>query len=299
MYKKKQKQLLTGWLGILSTVILLLAVTPGISEAAGLTVTSREMRLSLNPEFFNDREEGYRQYWTIVKTLATEKGVSAADEKNAFKEGIRQIKYYDTKNKDLSKHNYILRERTKIKEGILDLQSELTLKYRVTGERAVADNVIETGAAYQPEIKCEEDFSGFVDGIVGKTSSKISVSHSVKKVPRVENAALGEYAAVFPTLAKLEVKLSEPVYLVNGVSVREYKVTPGTLDFSGTKVEVDICTWVDEDTDKLITAEISWKHDTEVPASTKKKMDEFFAALQAKAPEWLIPGVTKTQLVSQ
>jgi adenylate cyclase class IV len=299
MYAIKQRQLLTWWLGILSTVFLLAAFVPGIGEAADMTVTSREMRLSLKSEFFTDREEGYRQYWTIVKTLATEMGVGVTEKKNAFKESGQKNRYYDTKNQDLSKNKYILRERSKIKDGILDWQSELTLKYRITAGENAFDNSIETGAAYKPAIKCEEDYTGFADGIVGKASSKTSFSHTVKKLPRVERATLGDYATIFPTLAKLGVNLNEPVYLTNGVSVNEYKVTPGALDFSGAEVAVDICAWTDEATDKLIAAELSWKHDAGVHASTIEKMDAFFTALQAKAPEWLIPGVTKTQMVSE
>lgn len=296
MYQKKR--ILTWCTGIVA-IFLVLAVMSGISEAAGLNVTSREMRLSLSPVFFNDREAGYRQYWAILKAVADESNVGAADEKKAFEEGIRQIKYYDTNNKALAKQNYILRERTKIKNGVLDSKTELTLKYRIDGGELVTDNVLKTGIMYKPEIKCEEDYSGFADGVIGKSSSKISVSNTVKKLPCVERTVLGDYAEIYPALGKLGLDVSEPIYLVNGVSVIEYKVTPGTLDFCGTKVEVDICVWFDEASGKLITAEMSWKHDTEISAAAREKMDAFFTALQAKAPEWLVTGGTKTQLVTK
>jgi hypothetical protein len=294
-----EKKLISLCAAFFATVFLVLAVMPGTSEAAGMGVASREMRLSLNPGFFHDREAGYQQYWTIVKTVATESSVGDENEKNAFEESVRQIKYYDTNNKDLAKQNYILRERTKIKNGVLDSKTELTLKYRIADGEPAAGNILETGSKYKSEIKCEEDYSGFADGVVGKFSSKVSVSNTVKKLPCVERTVLGDYAEIYPALGELRLDLSEPVYFVNEVSVKEYKVTPGTLDFCGTKVEVDICVWIDETTDKLITAEISWKHDAEVSAAAREKMDSFFIALQAKAPEWLVAGGTKTQLVSQ
>jgi hypothetical protein len=88
--------------------------------------------------------------------------------------------------------------------------------------------------------------------------------------------------------------------MIAGAAIREYKVTPGELDFGqGMTTEVEISVWYNFDNNKIVTAELSYESalGSDAPAEAVAKAVEFFNALQEKMSTVLIPGGMKTQLL--
>lgn len=288
---------LTAWyLGIFIGILLFTAFTPTKGETALVPPESREMKLLLKTNFFADRATGYQKYWSIVKEVAAEQAVGVQDNEDPFTEEVKKVTYYDTRNMDLTKNDYILRQRIKITDGKPASNCDLTLKYRTTGRTSISSDAVKTAEPYQPSISFQEDYVGYLHGVVGKAESEVSLSHTIKKIPVSEGKNLGYYATYFPVLATLGIQPDEPLHLINGVSVREYKVSPGELDFGGMKGEVAISLWFNYETGDPITAEISWECPI-APSAAAAKAEVFFKALQTKTCDLLYPGQMKTRFI--
>jgi len=125
---------LTGWwLGLFVAVFVLAAFSPLRGETAPVVPGSGEMKLLVEAVYFTARDEGYIKLWSTMKVLALDMDVPVTEAKNPFKEGTRKIVYLDTSKGDLSKKMYIIRERTKMKDGQADGKVEVTLRYRSGG----------------------------------------------------------------------------------------------------------------------------------------------------------------------
>jgi len=294
---------LTGWwLGLFVAVFVLAAFSPLRGETAPVVAGSGEMKLLVQPDYFTARDEGYIKLWSTMKVLALDMDVPVTEAKNPFKEGTRKIVYLDTSKGDLSKKMYIIRERTKMKDGQADGKVEVTLRYR-SGGTAVPGDAVAAAPRYKARVSFEEDIVGFVGSVVGNNVSEMSASCSIKNIPAgdLKDRTVGGYARVFPTLAKLGIPLSEPLAATNGITVREYKVSPGELDFGqGMKGEVAISLWLDYNTGKAIAAEVSFDcgRGPAAPAAAVAKSEAFFNALQDRLSGILAPGGSKTQQVT-
>ena len=295
---------LTGWcLGLLVAVIVLTAFAPVRGESAPVTPASGEMKLLLQPEYFADRNEGYIKFWTTVKLLAMEMGVPVIETKNPYKEGSRKIVYLDTKTKDLSKTNYIIRERTKMKDGQAEDKVDLTLRYRTSGVEALPSDAVYAASGYKASAAYEDDVAGFVGGVAGKNIGEMSASISVKNILAADlrGRTLGDFARYFPTLAKLGMPLDAPLVPVNGMIIREFKVSPGEFDFGqGVKGEASISLWYDYNNGKVILVEFSYDsaRGPKAPAAAVAKAEAFFNAIQERMNNALFPGRMKTQFVT-
>ena len=290
------KRIIGWWIDILMAAFILMSFAQAPSEAAVVVPDNQEMKLLLKTDLFVDRDQGYQEYWGIIKNLAGEMGVGVTESDHAFKEGEKKVVYYDTKNMDLTKKNYILRQRINIMNEQIAAKCDLTLKYRTTGVDGVPSDAVVTAANYKPTISFQEDFAGFCDGVVGNNRGEMSLSHTLKKIPLTERNTLADYATYFPTLDNLGINPNEPLYLIHGVSVKEYKVSPGVLDFGGFKGEVDFSVWFNYDTDEPIIAEMSWECDKD-PADAAAKAQAFFNALQERSKDLLYPGQMKVKFV--
>lgn len=284
------------FLGLFLGLLALVAVAPATGEAAMVSPDEREMKLLLKVDTFSERDKGYQEIWSAVKKVAAEMGVCVKDEENPFKEEVKRVVFYDTNNMDLTRKDYIIRQRIKFVDGQSAATCDLTLKYRTTGVDAVSSEAVATAAGYKPAISYQEDYVGFFNGIIGKANGEMSVSHTLKKVPLSEQYVLGDFISYFPTLADLGISQNEPLYIINTVAVKEYKVSPGELDFGGIKGGVDISLWYNYDTGKPITAEISWEC-AKSPAEAVAKAEAFFNALQGKVEKLLYPGQMKAKFI--
>lgn len=282
------------WVVVLLFLAFIHVSNQPVVASPRVIASSCEMRLSLNPQYFKS-PESYQAYWALVKSLASDRGLIVKEHKKPFKEKRQINSYYDTLGKDLYKQNYILRERRKIKSGIE--QSELTLKYRIATEKLSLTNLPLYSSLEQ--IKYEEDWTGFVDGRIGKNKKELSLSHTVKnnKGP-VEARRLSNYIEMFPELNYLEINLQEPLYLVSGQVIKEISVNPGSLYLEETELPIEICIWLSEKTDEVIAAEISWKYGLPLDETRISAIEEFFVALQVCTKDFLIPGRTKTNVVA-
>ncbi len=284
-------------------VFVLTAFAPLRGETAAVVPDSGEMKLQVQPDFFADRDEGYALFWTKVKLLAMEMGIGVEEAKNPFKEGQRKIEYLDTGKGDLVGKNYIIRERVKIKDKKPADTVEVTLRFRSAGKEAISSEVVKTGAGFKAKVSHEDDIAGFVGGVVGNNVVEVSVSHSIKNIPAADlgNRVVGNYARYFPTLAGLGIPPTEPLVVTKGITVKEIKVAPGELDFGqGMKGEASISLWYDYNTGKAIAAEFSFEcgRGPTAPAEAAAKTEAFFNALQDRVSDILLPGGSKTQLVT-
>lgn len=300
MYRNRR---LTWWIGLLIAVFVLTAFAPLRGETAPVAPASGEMKLQVQPDFFADRNEGYVLLWTKVKLLAMEMGIPVLEAKNPFKEGLRKIVYLDTRKGELTDKRYIVRERVKIKDGNPADAVELMLRYRVTAGEAADSEAVKTAPGFKAKISHEDDIAGFVGGLVGNNVVEVSVSHAIKDIPAadLENKTLGNYARYFPTLANLGLPLTEQLGVSKGITVREFKVAPAELDFGqGMKGEASISLWYDYSTGKAIAAEFSFEcgRGPAAPAAAVAKTEAFFNALQDRLSDILLPGGSKTQLVT-
>jgi hypothetical protein len=298
----RNRRLAGWWIGLLIAVFVLTAFAPLRGETAPVTPGSGEMKLLLQPDYFADRDEGYLKLWSTMKVLALEMEVPVVEAKNPFKEGTRKIVYLDTGKGELIKKEYIIRERTRVKDGQPADKVEVTLRYRVAGSTVPGDAVT-TAPGYKAKASFEEDIAGFVGSVVGNNVSEMSASRSIKDVPAgdLKDKTIGGYAKFFPTLAKLGIPLGEVLAPSNGITIKECKVSPGELDFGqGMKGEVAISLWYDYDTGKAIAAEVSFEcgRGPQAPAAAVAKSEAFFNALQDRLSGILSPGGSKTQKVT-
>lgn len=277
---------------------ILLWCSAALVEAADMD--SREYKILLKTDYFVNREQGYQKYWDDVKKVAHEFGVHIIENSNPWAEDSKQVVYLDTKGLDLMKQNYILRIRNKVTNGKLAPDSELTLKYRVDKQDRVTEAAVQTSTSYKPSVKFQEDVVGFYQGKIGNNVSEFSLSHSIKKVPAAQRVVLDDYVPFFPILQTLGIHSTESLYILQDVTVLEYKVAPGELDFgNGLKGDVSISVWYDRSNSKLIIGEFSYEVALNSTASEEalKKCEAFFNKLQQKTAERLYPGQVKVQFV--
>ncbi len=261
------------------------------------------MKLLIKTAVFTDRIAGCQQCWSVVKDVAAEMGIPVIEAKTPFTEDVRRVVYYDTPNMDLTKKDYIIRQRIRFVDGQPCNIGDLTLKYRTAGTGTVPDDAVVTAPAYKSFVSYQQDLAGFVNGQLGKNVGEMSVSRTIKKVPaEMDGNNLAFFAGYFPSLDKLGISLEEALFLINGKVIKEYRVSPGELDFGdGMKSGPDFSIWYDFDftTGKPMVAELSFKcpFGPEAPAGAVAKAEAFFGALQMKMSESLEPGKMKVKFV--
>ena len=208
----------------------------------------------------------------------------------------------DTHSGRLDQENRSLRLRIKLKGGKLEVKVDLSLKCRRSDVDVVPADAVMAVAGMKASVSCEEDIAGFIGGVVGQNRSAASIACTIKGVAEEKLAGntLAVYAEYFPSLAVLGIPLDSPLEMVGGIAIREYKVTPGELDFGqGMKTEVDISVWYNFDTGKIITAEVSYGSalGPDAPAAAVARAEAFFNALQERMAGILAPGGMKTDLL--
>ena len=128
---------------ILVTAILVTGCNSTSDEEvkAGLPLSEHEHKLLLNPEKFADLEQGFESFWEIVKTTAEANAVQVKEYDEDFERSRYYAAFYDTEDLQLSRKGFLIRKRTKVKDGRLDDTFKLTLKFKSTdhAEAAAAD----------------------------------------------------------------------------------------------------------------------------------------------------------------
>lgn len=260
----------------------------------------REYKILLRPEQFYAAAR-FKDYWDVITGIAHEVGVGVVTNKNAFHRAIREVLFYDTLRHDLYLNSFILRKRTFYTNGWPDSQHELTVKYRnpdYAAARAVDITPHLTGEA---DIKFKEELLPLKTELGGMRSL---YSHNcVLRSPNIVlDRGLEHITDVFPTMKHIDVKPKTRIELVNDVAVEELLVDAGTFDFGhGYQAKATIALWRNRASERSLIGEFAFQTKfvsaDEIHRKAKRLSEDFFRAVQTRAPDWVALGTTKTALV--
>ena len=272
-----------------------------------IPLSARECKILLKPGNFADRTQGLKAFWEVVKQTAQEENVGFKDLEGAFKlESARIIRFYDTPKLELYKLSLILRQRQDAdikKSGRVEEDGkkfELVLKYRHPDPLVAVVQDCHPGSGYHGEISFEEDVVAKADTI----DHLFSLSGKIGDVKKVGDQ-LKDWYEFYPGLKNLKLDKDLPIKQVNGITITEFVVEPGKLDFGkGVKAKVSMSVWYRNGQNKPLIAEFSYKYRLEPGDSlnsniyrSARESDRFLKALQTKAKEWIAVGQTKTGLI--
>ncbi len=251
-------------------------------------IKSREYKVILNIENFEDRQAGIDKFLDFVKEKVAEQKLDidlAIDEKRE-----RWTSYLDTANFDLRKHDFVLRRRTSHKPG-KPPKNKITLKYR-SADRYIAAAMM--ADENHEDMKFEEDIIKPND-FVSKFSHSKSITFEGDFTPFETVASVIKH---FPTLSKVGIPPGHTLETVNGKVVQEIVVEIGKIKFAkGYKAEAEFSFWYHND--ELLVAEFSftYRNDTEIyPATVAQKAKTFFESLNDQ--KWYNPKAkTKTAYI--
>ncbi len=259
-------------------------------------VTSREFKLLLKPEIFVDRNIGYQDVWKSIASVANKMGVTVTQGSNPYQEEERDVTYLDTQTNDLYKQNYILRKRIQYENGSPVSHCDLMLKYRSNDLNLAAAADVNSSPQFKGKEKLEQDVN--MDGnLIGSLKGIFSHSNSIKKIQAPVEDSVAGYAVLFPSLKNLSSESQALLRPVNNVTVHEYSISPGSLEFnSGLLAEVDISIWYIPDRKSPIIGEISFSYSMKNASSEAVAISEsFFKELQKGIEGKMLPGITKTE----
>ena len=105
---------------------------------AELPMSEHEHKLLLNPEQFENLEQGFQGCWELVKTTAEENGVQVVEYDEDYERSHYFAEFLDTEDLQLSKKGFLIRKRTKVKDGQRNDTFKLPLKFKTTDHAAAA-----------------------------------------------------------------------------------------------------------------------------------------------------------------
>lgn len=187
---------------------------------ANLPITSREYKLMLNVTHFKEQEQGVREFWELVKFLASRQGAKITepdDETGWYKLEKRKTYYLDTEALELQRNGFIVRVREEEKEQ--KRKYKLTLKYR-SGDRysSASKNLaiaqIEALNSAKREEKFEED-------IIPPFTSKFSHSISLKYKKEISFQTIDNLKTIFTGLQELNIPNNQELKIVNNFIANE------------------------------------------------------------------------------
>ncbi|MDQ0511269.1 hypothetical protein [Ancylobacter amanitiformis] len=261
----------------------------------------REYKILLRPERFFDPHQ-FEVFWHKLCLIAPEFKVGVTTAKDGFKRQVREVLFYDTPDSDLYRNAFILRKRTFYTDGWPEHEHELTFKFRHPDLDAASAIDVTPHLSGSANIKFKEELLPLKDSLGGMRSL---YSHNcVLLTPGlVLDEGLERISTVFPVLREhCPAHADEKVSLVNNLPVEEVQVNVGSFDFGHEFVaKATIAVWRDRATETSIIGEFAFqakfdRYDT-VHAKARARSEEFFKAIQTRAPEWVKLGATKTALV--
>jgi hypothetical protein len=109
-------------------------------------------------------------------------------------------------------------------------------------------------------------------------------------------------ADAFPALKHIDANPKAALSVVNNVSIGEYLVDLGMLDFGhGLEAKANLAVWRVRATNAPLVAEFAYQLKFESPDAVRRKQRElsefFYTALQSRATDWVQRGTTKTALI--
>ena len=263
-------------------------------------VQYREYKLLLDAERFPD-EKGFHKFWKIAHHAAKSLGIKLGKMDESVKAHQREVVFYDTPHFKLYNHGFIFRKRTFYHHGVLDPRHELVLKFRHP------DKQVALAVDPRPLLPCaytmkfKEEILLPKDGALGM---RLVYSHNCElDTPNIILTQRFETTAdAFPALKKIDANPKAGLGVVNGVSIQEYQVDLGMLEF-GHKLEAKatLAVWRVRTNNAPIVAEFGYQLKFDTLESVRRKQRElsefFYTAVQSRASDWLQRGTTKTALI--
>ena len=281
-------------------LILLGIVFSGCSSKEINKLNSSEYKLLLNNEKFDDYEAGFKNYWSIVKTVANNNSIPVLENENPYELKHKEVSFFDTKNLDLRKSGFLIRQKVGYKDDHKKPGFEFGVKYRGSNPKDALSVDLTLAEGYTPKYDKIELESDVVYNAIsnGGRDIKYSVSNSIK-LERSPEMTLGAFVKIYPALGALDVSPSTSLHLVAGVSADEWMVVPGKLDFGdGLFGRVDMTIWiVQTENGEVRIPEFSFDHpfleNREYSKEAMARCTDFIDKLQNFEPNWVAPGALK------
>ncbi len=263
-------------------------------------LNSSEYKLLLNPEMFENYESGFENYWKIIQETAKAEGIPVILSEEPLKLNQREISFFDTPNMDLRKSGYLLRQRVKYSDGNKKPGIEFSVKFRRTNpEDAVAVDLSlsDNYTAADGEIELESDIV-YYSKANGKEQTTYTISNKIIMDEQPE-MNFSTFAKIYPALSKLSIPANTILNKVASISVDEWKVVLGDLDFGkGLHGSMDMTIWILEtEAGQIKIPEFSFDHPYNLDKVWDKeamlKCTTFINKLNDAHPEWVVPGSSK------
>ena len=284
-----------------SILLILLGVFfSGCSSKRINKLNSSEYKLLLNSEKFDDYEASFKNYWSIVKTVANNNNVPVLENENPYELKHKEVSFFDTKNLDLRKSGFLIRQKVGYKDDHKKPGFEFGVKYRGSNPKDALSVDLTLAEGYTPKYDKIELESDVVYNAIsnGGRDIKYSVSNSIK-LDRAPEMTLGAFVKIYPALGALDVSPSTSLHLVAGVSADEWMVVPGKLDFGdGLFGRVDMTIWiVQTENGEVRIPEFSFDHpfleNREYSKEAMARCTDFIDKLQKFEPNLVVPGALK------
>jgi len=281
-------------------LILLGIVFSGCSSKEINKLNSSEYKLLLNNKKFDDYEAGFKNYWSIVKTVANNNNIPVLENENPYELKHKEVSFFDTKNMDLRKSGFLIRQKVGYKDDHKKPGFEFGVKYRRSNPKDALSVDLTLAEGYTPKYDKIELESDVVYNAIsnGGRDIKYSVSNSIK-LEKSPEMTLGAFVKIYPALGALDVSPSTSLHLVAGVSADEWMVVPGKLDFGdGLFGRVDMTIWiVQTENGEVRIPEFSFDHpfleNREYSKEAMARCTDFIDKLQKFEPNWVVPGALK------
>ena len=263
-------------------------------------LNSSEYKLLLNPTYFSDYNNGFENYWSLIKEVAADQNIPIIERENPLKPSHKNIGFFDTEDMDLRKNGYMIRRKIKFNNGVPISGVEFSLKFRSTKPEIANTADVKIGNGFTPEhdeIELESDVV-YYSVKNGAKETTYSVQNVIK-LGENPNLTIGEFAKIYPVLATLDIPLNKELRLIADTQPVEYMVRPGKLDFGdGLYGRMDMTIWLVELGGELVSIpEFSFDHpfyeDKEFDSVAMQRCTSFINKLQQKNPDWVIPGKLK------
>ena len=189
----------------------------------------REYKLLLKPDRFPD-EKSFHKFWKLAHHAAKSIGIKISKIGEALKAHQREVVFYDTPHFKLYNHGFILRKRTFYHHGAPDARHELVIKFRHP------DKKVALAVDPRPLLPCEYTLK-FKEEILlpkdGTLGMRLVYSHNCElDTPNIILTQRFETTAdAFPALKHIDANPKAALSVVNNVSIGEYLVDLGMLDF--------------------------------------------------------------------
>jgi hypothetical protein len=246
------------------------------------------------------KAEGFRAFGKLLRDVAKKLGVVVKHEP-VQEDRLREVVFYDTAGYALYEASFMLRKRTRHRDGWPTADPELTLKFRHPDlDTAAAVDVRPLSDSYR--MKFKEELLPLRDRAGGMRSL---FSHTAVLTASEERSGydVAHAARVFPALRTvLGGRGATPLAVVQEARLTEVLEPVGVLDFGhGVVGKADVAVWRTTALGPALIGEFSFQlrfeRDAEMHRKARKHADELFTRLQTAARAWLALGITKTAVV--